>query len=254
MNDIHSILVSLLSNFFWLPIGACCTYIGFYLQVRLPNRKLWHLKDPSRLVICAANSTNTNTGVYRRPATGLGQVRAIAFATRSLYNAYRGKLDIQNILLSNEPLQERIEHDLLLLGGPKNNDVSRQFLEALQSEQPAMMKGSTIIWRTNTVKGQWVDQGASEYEGQVANRKVLLDYGLIVHSSNPFTSRNRTIVLFAGSHTYGTVAAAKFFTEDLRKHLGKITRPSRKNYVVLVSSQIVNGYPTKMKVEKSYAW
>ena len=66
------------------------------------------------------------------------------------------------------------------------------------------------------------------------------------------TSRDRTTILFAGSHTYGTIAAAKFFTEDLHKHLHKLTRNGRKNLVILVSAHIVNGYPTKISIERSY--
>ncbi len=68
-----------------------------------------------------------------------------------------------------------------------------------------------------------VGSGALEYEGHAINRNVVMDYGLIVRASNPFTSRDRTAILFAGSHTYGTIAAAKFFTEDLHKYLRKLT-------------------------------
>lgn len=126
MEDLHSILVNLLSNIVWLPLGVLLAYLGFWIQVRLPNRTLWQLKDPSHLVVCAASSTTTNTGVYHRPATGVGQLRALVLASRSLNRAYRSQLDIQNILLSSEPLQDRIEHDLLLLGGSQNREASNE--------------------------------------------------------------------------------------------------------------------------------
>ena len=254
MGEIHSILDNLLSNVLWIPIGAFLAYVWFFLQVRLPNRRLWRYKDSSCLTVCAATSTMTNTGVYTRPATGVGQLRALAVATRSLYRAYRKNLDIQNILLSKDPLQERIENDLLLLGGPKNNGISAKFLELLGDEQPVRVIDNLIIWRVHRVASRWVDQDALEFEGHTVNRKVIVDYGLIVRSYNPFTNRERTAILFAGSHTYGTVVAAKFFTEDLHKELGKLTQAGRKNFTVLVSSQIIDGHPTKMKVERSYAW
>ena len=88
------------------------------------------------------------------------------------------------------------------------------------NSQPRMI-GRMIIWRTNYRGGRWIDQGALEYEGHAINRKIVMDYGLIVRTYNPFTSRDHTTILFAGSHTYGTIAAAKFFTEDLHKHLGQ---------------------------------
>jgi hypothetical protein len=254
MEDIHSIIVGLLTNFAWLPVGAILTGLGLWIKVRLPNRRLWRIDDPTNLTVCVATSTVTNAGPYNRPSTGIGQVRALALATTSLNKAYSKKLDIQKIILSVEPLQERIENDMLILGGPKNNKVAAKFLNLLHEEQPAMQIDSMIVWRVNRVGGRWVDQGALEFEGQAVNRRVEVDYGLIVRTQSPFTSRNRTAVLFSGSHTYGTVAAAKFFTEDLHKYLGKLTRDGRKNFVVLISTQIVDGHPTKMKVERSYAW
>jgi hypothetical protein len=254
MEEMHSIVISLLTNLIWLPIGALLTLIGFWLKVRLPNRKLWQISDPSSLVVCAAASTSTNTGVYRRPATGIGQVRALTVAIRSLTRAYSRNLDIQNILLSIDPLHDRIENDLLILGGPKNNQLAGRFLDLLADEQPAMQTGSTILWRVDRARGKWVSQGALEFEGQAVNRQVVTDYGLIIRAQSPFTSRNRTVILFTGSHTYGVVAAAKFFAENLQPHLRKLIREGRKNFAVLVSAYIVDGYPTKMKMERSYVW
>ncbi|GHO65552.1 hypothetical protein KSD_42260 [Ktedonobacter sp. SOSP1-85] len=254
MEDIHSILINVLSNIVWLPIGALLAYIGFFFSVRLPHRALWQVKDPANLVVCASSSTTTNTGVYNRPATGIGQVRALALALRSLHHAYHKHLDIRNILLSTDHLQERIENDLLILGSSKTNAVTARFLELLEDEQPAKVIDSLIIWRIHKAGGQWVDQGAVEYEGSAMKRQVVNDYGLIIRAYNPFTLRKRTAILFSGSHTYGTVAAAKFFTENMQGLLRKLTKDGRKNFVILVSTQVVEGYPTRMKVERSYAW
>lgn len=254
MDDLHSIVINVVSNIVWLPIGALLVLIGYWFKVRLPNRKLWQIRDPSCLTVSVATSTVTNTGPYHRPSTGIGQVRALALATRSLTRAYSRHLDIRNIVLSVEPLQERIENDMLILGGPKTNKVAAKFLDLLIDEQPVVQIESMILWRVNRVGGRWVDQGALEFEGQAVNRKVELDYGLIIRTQSPFTSRKSTAIFFSGSHTYGTVAAAKFFTEDMHKHLGKMTRDGRKNVVMLISSHIVDGHPTKLKVERSFSW
>ena len=139
MDDIHSILISLLTNFVWLPIGVLLTFIGYFIQVRMPKKRLWQVKDPSHLVVWSAASTKTNTGVYHRPATGIGQVRALTLATRSLNQAYSKKLDVRNILLSDDDIQNSFDNDLLILGGPKNNRVAAEFLDLLHDEQPVMM-------------------------------------------------------------------------------------------------------------------
>jgi hypothetical protein len=247
-NDLHTLLIGLASNIIWLPVGALLAYFIFLIRVRFPNRRLWQIKDPSRLVVCAANSTVTNTGVYGRPSTGIGQVRALALAVRSLNQAYSKSLDIQNILLSTDRLQERLENDLLILGGPKNNAVAAKFLELLAEEQPAKQLDTAIYWREQQNRtGQWLDQSATEFLGNAVKRQVVMDYGLIVRARSPFT-------LFSGSHTYGTIAAGKYFCDTLHRHLRSLLKGGKQNFAVLVSAHIVDGYPTKIKMERAYAW
>jgi hypothetical protein len=255
MDDLHAIIINILSSILWLPLGALLAYIVFYFQVRHPRRRLWHLHDPGNLVICAANSTTTDTGVYQRPATGIGQVRAIALAIESLSHAYRKNLAIRNILLSTDHVQERIENDLLIVGGPKNNRVAEKFLDLLADEQPAIQIGTVITWRKTRLAGRWMNDAAvTTYDGQAIEQQVVKDYGLIIRCQNPFTSRNRTAILFSGSHTYGTVAAAKYFTDDMQRQIGTLLRNGKKNCALLVSAQIIDGYPTKMRLEHSYTW
>ncbi len=255
MDDIHNVLLNLAANLIWLPVGALLAYVGFIMQVRLPRRRLWQIKDPTCLVVCAANSTTTNTGVYQRPSTGIGQVRALTLATRSLNKAYSKQLDIQNILLSKDHLQERIEHDLLILGGVKNNQVATKLLELLKDEQPVFQTPDAIYWRTQRdQQGLWSDYGAIEYVATAVKRQVVTDFGIIIRCQSPFTTRKRTVILFSGGHTYGTIAAAKYFTESLPGHLHKVLSGGKQNFVLLVSAHILDGYPTKIKLERSYAW
>jgi hypothetical protein len=252
MDDIHSVLLNLLSNLIWIPVGMIAAWLAYFMGVRLPHRRLWRVADPSSLTVCASNSTNTNTGVYSRPSTGIGQVRAMAVAMNSLQAAYRKQLDIRHILLSTDHIQDRMENDLLILGGPKTNRVAAELFKAIEHEQPALQVKNTIYWRVKQHGGQWVDDGILEYEGHAVNRKVTQDYGLIVRMPSPFTSRSRTVILFSGSHTYGTVAAAKYFTES--KDVRRLLKRKQRNLVALVSAQIIDGYPTKLKLEQYYAW
>lgn len=139
-----------------------------------------------------------------------------------------------------------------MLGGPKTNRVAAELLKALEQEQPVVQVKNTIYWRVKQRNGQWVDDGVVEYEGFAVNRKVTQDYGLIIRVQSPFTSRRRTVILFSGSHTYGTVAAAKYFTEykELRRHI----KGKQKNFVLLVSAQVIDGYPTKLRLERVHTW
>lgn len=256
MDDIHSIIISLISNVLWLPIGALLFATGYFIRVRLPKRRLWRLTDPSNLVVCAATSTITDTGEYLRPATGIGQVRALAMATKSLSQAYTRQLDIKNILLSTDPLQERLENDLLLLGGPKNNQVTKHFLDLVYDKQPAIQLANPdkIIWREITTTGTWVNAGATEYNSIITNKKVVQDFGLIMRIESPFTTGGRTVVLLSGSHTYGLMAAAKYFTEDMQRGFRWMKRLRKRNIVVLIRTQILDDHPTQITLERLHIW
>ena len=252
MDDIHSLLLNLLSNVIWVPVGMVTAWLAYFLGVRFPHKRLWRLTDPSKLTVCASNSTNTNTGVYSRPSTGIGQVRAMALAINSLNAAYHKRLDVRHILLSTDHIQDRMENDLLILGGPKTNRVAAEFFKAIEHEQPTIQVKNTIYWRVKQRNGQWVDDGAIEYEGYAVNRKVTQDYGLVIRMQSPFTSRERTVILFSGSHTYGTVAAAKYFAES--KDIRHLLKRRHQNFVGLVSAQIIDGYPTKLRLERYHTW
>lgn len=252
MSDVHAVLINLLSNLVWFPVGVLAAWVGYFVGVRLPHRRIWRLADPSRLTVCASNSTNTNTGVYSRPSTGIGQVRALALAISSLHAAYHKKLDIKHILLSTDHMQDRMENDLLILGGPKTNRVAAELLQAIQYDQPVVQVKTVIYWRVKRRDGQWLDDGVLEYDGHAVNRKITQDYGLIVRMQSPFTSRDRTVILFSGSHTFGTLAAAKYFTES--KDIRRLLKRKQQNLVALVSAQIIDGYPTKLRLEQHYTW
>ena len=254
-SDLHSILLGFLTNIIWIPVGALLGYFGFIISVRLPGRRLWQIKDPSRLVVCAANSTVTRTDMYNRPATGIGQVRALALSLQSLYRAYNRNLEVQNILLSTDRLAERLDNDLLILGGPKNNAVAAKFLDLITEQQPVIQKDSSIYWREQQNRhGQWINNSATEFLGSAVKRKVVVDYGLIVRARSPFTSRHRTVILFSGSHTWGTVAAATYFVHNIRGQLRHLLKGGCHNFAVLVSAQIIDEHPTRIQIERYYAW
>jgi hypothetical protein len=208
------------------------------LRDTLPSRRLWRLDDPSRVVISVAHSTASHTGKYLRPATGIGQVRALALLMPSLRRAY-SDLEIRNIYLSSESLLDRLECDLICLGGVKNNKVTEDVLDHLGDRCPLSMKDSEIFW---------TEQGETEaYEGAIDNGQVVRDFGLIVRTENPFNSKDkRTVVILAGSHTYGTIAAARYFCAEL----GSPFRRQPRSFAALVESEVRDGYPASPRLLK----
>lgn len=81
--------VTVIANLIALAIGVA----GAWLWGRLGNRRIWSLRDPSKLVIFVAGDSRElvrkGNVSYMRPATGVGQVRALAAIAPSLRLAYR---------------------------------------------------------------------------------------------------------------------------------------------------------------------
>jgi hypothetical protein len=214
-------------------IGSAVISGAFFLLVqrayaRVSSRWLWQLRDPKTARIFVADSTTTDTGEYVRPATGIGQVRALAALAPSLARAYP-EIDFDRTLMASECTGEMLESDLVVLGGPKNNQVSRDLLAALGDRCPARQEGSQIIWSDGSGKQR-------AYSGIVEQGDVKRDVGLVIQCPNPL-NKNRTLILVSGSHTYGTVAAARYFVQRGR------TLPDRRNgSVALVEADVRHGH------------
>ena len=239
------LFVNLLASLIWFLLGWLGLKSFQYFQIIQPAKRLWHISDPRNLIICAATSTKTDTGDYFRPATGIGQLRALGYAVESLGKAY--DVRVQNILLSDDQVQKQIEKDLILLGGPKNNLITRLFLEKFSSEEALVdQEGSTIFWNVNGA--------ALELKGESVNKSVKKDYGIVIRVPNPFTSGRKTktsLCLFSGCHTYGTIAAAKYFTQEYIRELKGMRKP-HENVILLVECDVIDGFVVGVKLKDRY--
>lgn len=251
----RDIVINLLANLVWMLIGIGVLKTVTFFHRTLPLRKLWSLSKPENVVICVPCSTETQTSQYIRPATGIGQVKAIAFLVTSLYRTY-DKVNLKDIYFSTDSIEKEIENDLIILGGPKNNQFSRRFLELIEDKQPATMKTrgnvDTILWR-NKKKQSWVEKNAEEFLGISKEGVIEKDFGLIIRTANPFSSKTSTVLFLAGSHTYGTLAASKYFTDGLLSEIRKL-RNNKANISIVISAKISQGYPISIKIEKFYEW
>ncbi len=183
--------------------GLCATALLWSakrLHDRQSHRRRWRLSNPQGLRICISASPNIESGTYFRPTTGIGQAKALALVAPSLIRAWRD-VDAQNVYFANEISGSGLETDLILIGGPKTNSLSARVLDLVGEAYGIRQQGSTIV------------AGNSEFEGEVADDATGTDYGLLLHINNPFAQGHR-LVLLSGSHTFGTVAAARFMTSS----------------------------------------
>lgn len=202
-----------------LTAGAAT--LRWWVVKRLPARRTWRYRNARSLVIVVASSAVIDTGSYQRPTTGIGQVRSLSILAPSLTRAYRD-VDLERVRMSSQHLGHELESDLLVLGGPENNDYAQLLLERLDGRLPFSVRDHVISW------------GDSSHEGAILGGVVRSDVGYIVRAWNPF-SPNHRIVMIAGSHTYGTVAAARWWAEYGH------SRSFPQDVAVLVKAEVVPG-------------
>ena len=238
----QNIILGIIASFIWFILGIITIKLSKFYLLKNPVKRLWKISDPKKLIICAATSTKTDTGQYFRPATGIGQLRALGQIIESLSKAYI--IRIQNILLSIDQIQMQIENDLILLGGPKNNEISKLFLDKI--------KYLNIVYQENSIINWTKGSKTFAYSGKTEKRKVIKDYGLAIRMKNPFdSSKNTFISLFSGCHTYGTIAAAQYFTEHYVKKT-KGLKKVKENLFILVECDVIDGFPIDIKLREIY--
>ncbi len=243
----NEIIISLIASIIWLFLGLFTSKFKQYISLTKPSRRLWKLKQPDSFIMCIANSTITDTGKYNRPATGIGQVKAVATLTVSIKNTYKqtDKQKYRNyIYMSSDQLHEKIEDDIILIGGTKNNIISKKYLLAMKDIQPLQMDTNKFIWSN--------DNNIEIFSGKTVNKKVVEDYGVIMRTYNPFSDEKATTaVLIAGSHTYGTIAASRYFIENLIKNIDIVKKD---NLVILIKCLVINDQVTSIQLLKEYTW
>lgn len=208
---------------------------GLFINI-LPTRRLWNIKDPKNLNIITALSANTRTGNYYRQATGIGQLKTIGVIIPSLKKAYKD-VNLKNIHISGEHITQALEGDIITLGGPKNNEVTMYVLNLLSDNIPLSQINNTITW---------FDDGSKiEYLPESNNKVVTKDYGYVINTPNPLSKNNSSLTIFSGSHTYGTIAAARHFTENYKR---SFKRDKYDTYIAIVSCDIINHYPQNICV------
>ncbi len=183
--------------------AACAASVGvarWFLVRRLPARRTWRFESARDLLIVVSSSAVVHTGVYQRPVTGIGQVRALAILSPLLRRAYRDA-DLQRVLLSDEVASHELDNNLLVIGGPKTNAVAKELLDRLAPRLPFTVAGNVITW------------DKTSYDGPAADDVVLHDFGYVVRAAHPLHP-DRRVVIVAGSHTFGTAAAARWLADN----------------------------------------
>ena len=241
--DTWSVAIGVISNIVYFVLGGTVLLIARWIARSFPGKRIWQLTDQDDLTV-AASTTHDEVTVdgYHRRSTGVGEFRALAVVITSLNLTYRN-IRIRNMRLSQEPIGEKLANDIILLGGPKNNRIAKRFLAEVQRLNVVeLAENGVFSWK---VKGEEKTcQAKLETDLVTGELDVLEDYGLIICTRNPDSSFKTRACLFAGSHTYGTVAAALYFTGQ--QSFAEQRKKWARTYIAIVRCKVQDKFPVNI--------
>jgi hypothetical protein len=205
---------------------------------------LWGFKQPKKLVICISTNDNGDNDYPLRAGTGGGQIRALGLIQKSIESAYHPSDLVRNILLSTDQLGRHLERDMVILGGPEYNQMTKKMLREIEN-CPVRQSEHTITWHEANQEKVFI----SDYDGD----QIIKDYAFVLRAANPFSNGKSTVVIFSGCHAYGTLAAAYYFTESM---LGKVGFDlfRRQNFAMIVSAPVVDGWVPRPRLLHFMKW
>jgi hypothetical protein len=208
----YDVSVNLISGLLAGGITSATTFGIVRTREWLPDRRLWRLRDPSSLtVIVSTNQTPRHLPGSTRPGTGVGQVRGIAVLTPSLIRAYRTSLRSDMVLLSADAQPEDFKGDLILLGGPRTNEVTESACAV--DGLPVYMRDARRQDGTGPVDSRihWAPPGREPEILDTADEEDCV-YGFVLRHENVLDPGSGSWMwIFAGTSTFGTQAAAEWF-------------------------------------------
>jgi hypothetical protein len=157
------------------------------------------------------------------------QFRRHRLGTPSLIRAYGKALRPQMVMLSEEARPDDARGDLILIGGPRTNSVTRQAFEVpglpvYVTDTPRPDDADTVDSRIH-----WAAEGDPEILATSDEGDCV--YGLVLHHRNVLDSGSRSwLWVFAGSSTFGTQAAVEWFIANRRT----VRRAQRRKSVAFV--------------------
>jgi hypothetical protein len=133
---------------------------------------------------------------------GMGDVAALIAIQRELR-----EIGCQVRVLPVDSLApEDRERDLVLLGGPDANELTRATMERFEGRLSITVPGSklhNVALRDSVSKKIFAPQHGADGD-------LVLDYGLVVRTPNPLSNGRRTeVLILAGCWGYGTTGAAE---------------------------------------------
>jgi hypothetical protein len=232
------IIVNLIASVTLLFLGYSFERIKIYFKTR-SIRHIWkpflNSKDVSLIL-------STRAGPYERsiPRISLLEMQGYVNISKRL-----SSVGIEVVLKDSQVrIKDIRDKDLIVLGGPVANDVSKEIWELISPKIPFSLE----------IENQVLQMTDKKYEPVIGNReKFIKDYGIIIRQPQPFNPE-RTLLFCMGCHGFATYGATLYTTEfnyveKLADAVGK-----KNNFVALLEFDIQNDSIASSKIVHCYTY
>ncbi|EKE05302.1 MAG: hypothetical protein ACD_19C00364G0003 [uncultured bacterium] len=207
-------------------------------------RKLFLSDDKKAYDIVCTTIEYQNTPYHGcRPVTAYGELLALA-ELYSTFNELGGVGKFVNLvrMSSKESFSnERLQNNLIIIGGSTYNRVSKLFSEKCNSGWKIISDDNLKEITDGNYSYTFRDNGEIfKAEKDFESNRITLDYGLITKFKNPFNIES-TVIFIDGLHTYGLIGAAKAMSPSVIKKYQKIFNHFRDDsFQILVKCNVID--------------
>lgn len=220
-------------------------------RYKTASLRIWELRNPKECAVCLSShkwvQKLDDTGNERyRYGVGEGQIRALPYVINSLQAAYKSVFSWDRIFNARSSQADnalRGDNDLILIGGPATNPLSENILNQLRERVDIKIvpyQQVNINFPGND--GPQPDPWDIKRPDDLSNTAHLVekDYAIVLHASMLGATKERKVVLIAGSTTFGTGAAAQFFCTRMYKEKRWLNNESS-DYVAIIGCMVDSG-------------
>lgn len=220
-------------------------------RYKTASQRIWELRNPKECAICLSShkwvQKLDDKGKEReRDGVGEGQIRALPYVINSLQAAYKSVFSWDRIFNARSSQADnalRGDNDLILIGGPATNPLSEKILNQLRERVDIKIvpyQQVSINFPGND--GPQPDPWRIGSPKDLSNTAHLVekDFAIVLHASMQGETKERKVVLIAGSTTFGTGAAAQFFCTRMYKEKRWLNKESS-DYVAIIGCKVDSG-------------
>lgn len=201
----YSSAQGILDNLIAAGLGVLAAWVTYRLR-RMKHRvsrdapyyDIWNLRSDQTVTIVTGAIPDPARGQVPRMSSG--DIKALTEVILSIRAMYPN-LQYRHVSSPDLPTGG-LDDNLVVIGGPKWNWVSRYFLSE-RKESPVSFEEYDIVVRA--------EPDDERFCASVEDSQILGDTGVICRLPHP-DAPDKAVLIFAGCHTYGVLAAVRYLS------------------------------------------